>query len=146
MVSNKPDLTVDRQLRQQLIGGAGCSSGVYARIPTEMRDRLHAEAQRRQIGLNTLCLLAFHDLLHSMERYEANERKLRTLANGIAAVATVIEDSMAVIGLHKNGDLAYWEELRTGGEFESWLVDFDQALELLAAIEVADAAAEGGAT
>ena len=71
MVSNKPDLSLDRQLRQQLIGDAGCSSGVYARIPTELRDRLHAEAQRRQVGLNTLCLLAFHDLLQSAEREAA---------------------------------------------------------------------------
>ena len=65
MVSNTPDLSVDRQLRQQLIGDAGCSSGVYARIPTDLRDRLHAEAKRRKIGLNTLCLLAFTNILTS---------------------------------------------------------------------------------
>lgn len=63
MVSNKQDLSVDRQLRQQLIGDAGCSSGVYARIPTEMRDRLHAAAAARGVGLNTLCLLAFTAIL-----------------------------------------------------------------------------------
>lgn len=73
MRSNKPDLSLDRQLRQQLIGDAGCSSGVYARIPSELRDRLHAEAQRRQVGLNTLCLLAFTDLLQSAEREAAIE-------------------------------------------------------------------------
>ena len=53
----------DRQVRKSLIGDEPCVSGVYARIPTALRDRLHAEATRRGIGLNTLCLIAFHAIL-----------------------------------------------------------------------------------
>ena len=51
------------------------------------------------------------------------------LALGINAVANLIDNSTGVEGLHLNGDIAPWNELRTGGRFESWLVDFDDALE-----------------
>ena len=51
------------------------------------------------------------------------------LVLGINAVADLIDNSTGVEGLHLNGDIAPWNELRTGGRFESWLVDFDDALE-----------------
>lgn len=34
-----------------------------------------------------------------------------------------------VAGLHQNGDVASWSELRTGGRFEAWLLAFDTARE-----------------
>lgn len=52
------------------------------------------------------------------------------LSRGITAVASLIDESEGVAGLHLNGDLAPWSELRTGGRFEEWLVDFDAALRL----------------
>ena len=51
------------------------------------------------------------------------------LVLGINAVADLIDNSTGVDGLHLNGDIAPWNELRSGGRFESWLVDFDEALE-----------------
>ena len=51
------------------------------------------------------------------------------LVLGINAVANLIDNSTGIEGLHLNGDIAPWDELRTGGRFESWLVDFDDALE-----------------
>lgn len=51
------------------------------------------------------------------------------LVLGINAVADLIDNSTGVEGLHLNGDIAPWNELRRGGRFESWLVDFDEALE-----------------
>ena len=51
------------------------------------------------------------------------------LVRGINAVADLIDNSTGVDGLHLNGDIAPWDELRTGGMFEEWLVDFDEALE-----------------
>lgn len=143
MVSNKQDLSVDRQLRQQLIGDAGCSSGVYARIPTELRDRLHAEANRRKIGLNTLCLLAFTNIL---DMSASDPAKVRDLAKAVECFADLINSSQGVGGLHLNGDFAYWESLRRGGRFEEWLWPFDEALDLLAAMDVAKAEKEGGAS
>ena len=47
---------------------------------------------------------------------------------GLRAVEDLINDSHGVLGLHMNGDVALWNELRTGGRYEAWLVDFDLAL------------------
>ena len=51
------------------------------------------------------------------------------LVRGINAAADLMDNSFGVDVLHLNGDIAPWNELRTGGRFEEWLVDFDEALE-----------------
>ena len=51
------------------------------------------------------------------------------LVLGINAAANLMDNSTGVDGLHLNGDVAPWCDLRTGGMFEGWLVDFDEALE-----------------
>lgn len=63
MISDSNHEVSDRQVRKSLIGDEPCVSGVYARIPTTMRDQLHAAAKARGVGLNTLCLIAFTNLL-----------------------------------------------------------------------------------
>ena len=40
------------------------------------------------------------------------------------------ESSEGVAGLHLNGDVAPWDELREGGRFEEWLMVFDEELEV----------------
>lgn len=50
------------------------------------------------------------------------------LKAGIDAVAALMNESYGVDGLHRNGDVAPWSELRTGGQFEEWLLAFDDAL------------------
>ena len=52
------------------------------------------------------------------------------LLKGLGAVVCLIEESYGVVGLHLNGDTATWHELRTGGQYEDWLEDFDTALEI----------------
>jgi hypothetical protein len=42
------------------------------------------------------------------------------------ALAQLIEDSEGVAGLHHNGDVAPWESLLEGGEYEAWLRVFDE--------------------
>ena len=49
--------------------------------------------------------------------------------NGLKAVVDLINESEGVIGLHQNGDVASWDSLQTGGAFEDWLVDFDDAVD-----------------
>jgi hypothetical protein len=44
------------------------------------------------------------------------------------AVKLLMENSHGVAGLHLNGDIAPWDELRTDGKFEEWLQDFDAAI------------------
>lgn len=43
------------------------------------------------------------------------------LADLTASLEALIDESGGVYGLHKNGDLAPWDELTEGGRFEDWL-------------------------
>lgn len=48
------------------------------------------------------------------------------------AVSALIRDSHGVAGLHRNGDVAPWDELLPGGRFEEWLEAMGQAAAILA--------------
>lgn len=74
-------------------------------------------------------------------RYEAFEKakkdlsdylteKLQKMAKGITAVQQLIDESVGVEGLHKNGDVAYWQDLLPGGRHEGWLSDFGNAVDI----------------
>ena len=56
------------------------------------------------------------------------ERELAVARKGLEAVASLMDESQGVGGLHMHGDFAPWSGLRTGGRFEEWLVAFDDAL------------------
>jgi len=58
------------------------------------------------------------------------EHKRKKLIAGLLAVQNLIDQSRGVCGLHLNGDYETWDELRTGGRFESWLYEFDDAMEI----------------
>lgn len=55
-------------------------------------------------------------------------QQLAEAQKGLIAVAMLINESTGVAGLHLNGDVAMWSELRKGGRFEEWLSDFDAAI------------------
>ena len=59
---------------------------------------------------------------------EAQEAEIERLRAGLQAVSDLIDESHGVAGLHRNGDVAPWGDLRTGGKYEEWLVSFDDAL------------------
>lgn len=80
--------------------------GVYC----ELVDRLTAE------------LTAVKEQL---EQVKAEAAEYRT---ALGAVEVLMDNSTGVAGLHLNGDVATWGDLRTGGRFESWLIQFDEAL------------------
>ncbi len=63
------------------------------------------------------------------ERDELAAQKVQ-MRRGLSAVEVLILNSFGVSGLHLNGDDASWESLRTGGQFEGWLAEFDAALAL----------------
>ena len=63
-----------------------------------------------------------------IEDLTAENSKLR---EGISAIAALIRSSDGVVGLHKNGDVAGWDELMKGGEFEDWLAPLDAAIDVL---------------
>ena len=55
--------------------------------------------------------------------------EIERLRGGIVAVENLIAASYGVSGLHLNGTVAPWDDLRAGGMFEEWLSDFDKASE-----------------
>ena len=57
--------------------------------------------------------------------------KKRKLIEGLLAVEALINESGGVFGLHLNGDSATWSDLRTGGKFQGWLYQLDDALEFV---------------
>ena len=61
------------------------------------------------------------------------------LKKGIEAIAALIDESSGVGGLHLNGDFAPWEELRTGGRYEEWLVELDDAIKEISTPSTAEA-------
>ena len=71
--------------------------------------------------------IVFPEIIQDCEVSEL-KRKIQVLEAGLKAVESLINESHGVDGLHLNGDCAPWEEIRQGGRFESWLVDFDIAL------------------
>lgn len=58
------------------------------------------------------------------------EELARALEKACEAVCELIDNSRGVDGLHLNGDVAEWDDLRSGGRYESWLVEFDEALDV----------------
>jgi len=54
--------------------------------------------------------------------------EIERLQRGLTDVEELIDNSSGVGGLHLNGDMAPWTELRTGGRFEEWLKNFDAAI------------------
>ena len=55
---------------------------------------------------------------HEVERLQARVQELEA---ALAAVRNLINNSEGVAGLHLNGDVAPWDELLKGGEYEGWL-------------------------
>ena len=62
---------------------------------------------------------------------DQNESEIKALKAGLLAMEGLINESNGVIGLHLNGDVAIWSELREGGHLEDWLIDFDKALKFI---------------
>jgi len=62
------------------------------------------------------------------QRIKELEQDVTLKQKGLGAVASLINESYGVSGLHLNGDIAPWSELQTGGRFEEWLHDFDAAI------------------
>lgn len=56
---------------------------------------------------------------------ERKDIRIQELEGGLKCVSDLIEESQGIIGLHHNGDIVFWHELRTGGRYEEWLFDFD---------------------
>lgn len=71
--------------------------------------------------------------LREIARLRAEVDALRVDAEryrkGLVAAEYLMNNSSGVYGMHLNGDCSPWDELRTGGMFEAWLLDFDAAID-----------------
>jgi len=66
-----------------------------------------------------------NDLVDQTQKLKDENARLKA---GINSVAELIDDSLGIAGLNFNGDIVEWSEIREGGQFEEWLIDFDTAL------------------
>ena len=58
---------------------------------------------------------------------EVQQERIKLL-KGLHAVSSLMNESYGVTGLHLNGDVAPWSDLRSGGKYEGWLHEFDAAI------------------
>lgn len=110
-------------------------SPVPASIPSADELRALAEDSLAMVAFSReqVILLANElDRLRSLAR--ANNDLARMYSSqlerqraALIAVSELIDNSEGVYGLHLNGDPSPWDELRTGGRFEGWLLPFDAA-------------------
>ena len=112
-------------------GCAACPASKQA--ASDARQR---EGEEKMTGIQEYSKTdAAADATRAAEAVRADEARLARLAAkvailkaGLAAVEGLIGQSKGVYGLHLNGDPSPWEELRTGGVYEEWLLEFDAAL------------------
>ena len=93
--------------------------------PSLAASRETARMLRRGVDLH---VTAANTIERLCDRVEALEEQLSACIEGLQAVGELIAESEGVAGLHMNGDTAPWRELREGGGFEEWLMQFDAAM------------------
>ena len=90
------------------------------------------EAKRRDLEKAAAQLEDAQGEIRDLRATEAGLReRVKALEFGLSEVETLMNESEGVAGLHLNGDVAPWSELRSGGRFEEWLLGFDEARALL---------------
>jgi len=66
---------------------------------------------------------AIHVHAQNVRLRDENEQ----LREGIKAIRDLINHSSGVAGLHLNGDVADWDSILEGGQYEEWLIAFSDA-------------------
>ena len=59
--------------------------------------------------------------------HKMNKELLAAMEKVVSDITALSESSYGVHGLHRNGDLAPWSTLFSGGFFEDWLLSVDEA-------------------
>ena len=72
--------------------------------------------------------VSFEDYQSQQKKLDEANAMLLVLVVGLESVQQLMDASYGVAGLHLNGDIAPWSELREGGRFEDRLIDFDLAI------------------
>lgn len=78
-------------------------------------------------GNGRLFIYGDHASIKAAQRYVLERDELSATVERLRDSLDELQDnSVGVIGLHMNGDIATWGSLRQGGHFESWLIAFDE--------------------
>ena len=80
-------------------------------------EELEAEVEELRMVRRAL-VLDNRDKTNHVRELQA---RVRGLEAAVAAVRNLINNSEGVAGLHLNGDVAPWDELMEGGDYEVWL-------------------------
>ena len=80
---------------------------------------------------------AIHAINSHDELVAMNKELLAALEKVVSDITALSESSYGVHGLHRNGDLAPWSSLFSGGFFEDWLLSVDEAGALIAKAKAA---------
>lgn len=100
--------------------------------------RAHAELAEKRLEWNQGLRAEIKRLSERAALVDELRKSGRAVLEDMQAL---IGDSEGVAGLHLNGDIAPWDTLLTGGEYEQWLMSLD---EFETALARADAARGGG--
>lgn len=57
---------------------------------------------------------------------DKRDREIERLKMALEEVATLIDNSQGVVGLHMKGNIAMRDDLLLGGRYEEWLGFYDQ--------------------
>ena len=100
----------------------------FCRSETDKTGRLH---DWHYIG-GKVHVKAMRDTIKEIELKKINKELLAALEKVVSDITALSESSYGVHGLHRNGDLAPWSSLFSGGFFEDWLLSVDEAGALIA--------------
>ncbi len=114
-------------------------NGIWQNGEFILASTLIARAEKaRPANVSTATLIDMIEAWHTAELAEPDqhgllaeiEQAIAAKQQGLDAVAALIAESYGVAGLHLNGDVATWDELRSGGRYEDWLLAYDAAMTL----------------
>ena len=111
--------------------GSGNLAAEQLEAMQEEKQRFHEHMER---NLNGECICPKRDNPNPKSEHFPGcpvrlQEEIDKLKGMLFKMDDLIMESVGVDGLHMNGDVAPWQELKTGGEFDAWLGGFDELLE-----------------
>ncbi|SIR65779.1 hypothetical protein SAMN05880558_12419 [Aeromonas sp. RU39B] len=116
-----------------------------AEIGTEDEESVIADARRIVACVNACRGLPTDELEQKgiisavgtelLELDKQSAELLAALEKLTGDITALMDESLGVYGLHKNGDPAPWGELVAGGRYEEWLLSISNAEELIAKLK-----------
>ena len=65
--------------------------------------------------------VSYEDYLAQREQIKALQKRVKAADKLADDIESIVSYSEGVAGLHLNGDIAPWDSLLVGGDFEEWL-------------------------